>query len=410
MKVKKSTVRRATIYNQLSMLSNIAVGVLLIPFVLSSFGQEVLVLYIQLFAIKAVVEIFTSSMGGGIVRSMLDNGVNATMKLSMRLFHGYAALVITLFLLLSYLFLNANMWDVLFAAIFLGVSVAQQPFLQRLSALGYQHLPAIIRMIFNLALFGLILVFGLFFDSPSFQLIVFAAAGVSVLCYCLAVVFTLSTREEGGGGRSPSLREFMLGPFLGYAVFAGLLAVCFQIEILMLESFVGGAAFVLIIVAWKVPNISTQFIWRYSEVAGLEFKRARSKKVNALKSLEKVERNVAVMAIATSVGYFFFAKAGYSLWMGKEYADGLSFDMFFIFASGIFILSINRVYSAFLQLTGNVSVLAYEYFLIVLVKILVLYFLSSYYWMMSFCAWFLIEAICCIINRRLAYDEAGKEV
>ncbi|HHX8698887.1 TPA: hypothetical protein ACVO4Y_004454, partial [Vibrio diabolicus] len=88
--VRRKSVKYCAIVNQLSVISNIFVGLALLPLINSRFGVDALNEYILIFAYKSIIDLFTSSLGGAFVREMIDKGVKNAFKLSRMLFVSYA--------------------------------------------------------------------------------------------------------------------------------------------------------------------------------------------------------------------------------------------------------------------------------------------------------------------------------
>lgn len=397
----------AVIVNQLAMLGNIAVGVIILPFILSRFGEESLVLYIKVFAVKAVVDIFTSAVGGGFIKEMIENGVKEATKMSAVFFGCYSVVVIVAVSGMSIYSYSYNYLEVTAFLGFIVFALIQQPLHQRLSAAGYQYIPALIRLFNNTLLFITIVAVGMFVETPVFLYILWCLASASLLTFVVACVITVCLKIKSTADAKPSYFRFIKKTMVGYSAFAALLALCFQIEILMLEAYVSQSLFLLLIVAWKVPNLMAQFIWRYAEANGLQIKRVskNNDKVESIRQLNKVASKTLLVGCLAAALFLLFGSIGYNLWMGEVFGSQISWPLIICFTVGIVALSVNRVYTALLQYTDQVIYLALQYLVIILVKVVCIMVLVPEFYLASFIVWFAFEILFIFVNKRLARHE-----
>lgn len=407
--IRRKSVKYCAIVNQVSVISNIFVGLSLLPLINSRFGVDALNEYILIFAYKSIIDLFTSSLGGAFVREMIDKGVKNAFKLSRKLFVSYATLVVVLFFLqestinyfsFSYVFL-----------VFVVLSLIQQPYLQRLNASGFQQVAAFSRIIYNTFLFLSVVTVSLY-DFANFETIIYAVSWSSILAYIYIMLVSFSARKHKDilsswkEGDDINLKEFFISTFRGYSLFAIFLSLTFQAEALFLESQVSAVVFSVVIVGWKVPNIIVQLIWRYSEVSGLDIKRSIKKEKNGLYDrLKIIERNTLKISLPSSLLFLLLAGVLYKYWMGDEFAKLVPLNYVLLFSFLIPVLCMNRVYTSILQYTSYVNVVSKQYCFIFLSKLVVITFFAKFFPLISMLVWLLIEGFFCFYNRNLVKNE-----
>ncbi|MCY9875219.1 hypothetical protein OTK59_01435 [Vibrio natriegens] len=407
--VRRKSVKYCAVVNQLSVISNILVGLALLPLINSRFGVDALNEYILIFAYKSIIDLFTSSLGGAFVKEMIDKGVKSSFTLSRKLFVSYATLVVILFFFQE---LTINYFSFNYAfLIFIVLSLIQQPYLQRLNASGFQQVAAISRIIYNAFLFLSAVTVSLY-DVAGFETIIYAIAWSSMLAfsYIMLVSFSakkkqdvFSTWEEGD---EIKLKEFFISTFRGYSLFAVFLSLTFQAEAVFLESQVSAVVFSVVIVGWKVPNIIVQLIWRYSEVSGLDIKRNMKKSKNGLHDrLKEVELNTLKISLSSSLLFLFLSGLLYKYWMGDEFAELVPLNYVLIFSFLIPVLCMNRVYTSILQYTSYVNVVSKQYCFIFFTKLVVITAFAKSFPLISMLVWLLIEGVFCFYNRNLVKNE-----
>ncbi|MGR5336195.1 hypothetical protein ACPV5I_12275 [Vibrio gigantis] len=407
-KSKNGVIFKATLLNQISVLGNIAVGLILLPIINHSFGQDYLTLYIKILATKSIIDIFTSSFGGSFVRLMLDKGIEKGFRLSLFSFIIYGLLAS--FLLFFYIqFYDQKIIEYsILLSFFVFLSLFQQPFLQKLCASGFQHIPAIVRIVYNLVLFLSILIVSKYYKTGGFELVIKCLVISILISTFLAVLKTIKLNKDSYGIESDvNAIGFFKKSLTGYSAFACSLALCFQIDTFLLADYVSPAVFSAVIVAWKVPNIITQFIWRYCEVNGLESKRNWGG-IKVRSDILNCEKIVLISSLVCALCYFIFNSIIYSLWMGEEFSSHITDLTALIFSFGIVSLSLNRVYTSVLQYFDFVSYIAVQYMVIIFVKVIVIYFFSGSYPLSSLCVWFILETIFLFINRSRVFYEIRK--
>lgn len=407
--VRRKSVKYCAIVNQLSVISNIFVGLALLPLINSRFGVDALNEYILIFAYKSIIDLFTSSLGGAFVREMIDKGVKNAFTLSRMLFVSYATLVVILFLLQE-LTINYFSFNYVFL-VFVVLSLIQQPYLQRLNASGFQQVAAISRIIYNTFLFLSVVVVSLY-DFAKFEIIIYAISWSSTLAFLYVILVSFSAKNNQDifssweKGEDVKLKDFFISTFRGYALFAVFLSLTFQAEAIFLESQVSSIIFSVVIVGWKVPNIIVQLIWRYSEVSGLDIKRNIKKSRNGLYDrLKTIELNTLKISLPSSLLFLLLSGVLYKYWMGDEFAELVPLNYVLLFSFLIPVLCMNRVYTSILQYTSYVNVVSKQYCFIFLTKLVVITFFAKFFPLISMLVWLLIEGVFCFYNRNLVKNE-----
>jgi O-antigen/teichoic acid export membrane protein len=378
------------------MIGNILVGLLILPYINNEFGTQILATYLKLLALKGVVDIFTSAIGGNFIKLMIETNSKDGLFLSFKVFIIYSLFTSVLFIGYALLMdggLTLN--DIIFL-LFIICSLCQQPLVQRFTSLGYQHIPAIIRLIFNLTLTFNILLIPILFDEPMITHII-ACMFVSIcIATFVAIYLSILINDEGETRLEiKGILSFIKNSFIGYSLFAIFFSFCFQIEAIFLGNYLSDELFIILIVAFKIPNIIVQFIWRYCEVSAAEIK----------SKIMKIEKHLSLFSILIAIIFFFSSKVLYTLWMGETFSSNISVDLLVIFSIGIPLLSMSRLYTAFLQYTNNAKRIALQYFVIDLIKVLSIFVFIESYFLITFIVWFIIEFFGIFINRRLVLNE-----
>lgn len=405
--VKQRSIKFSTIANQVSVVSNILLGVVLLPFINNSYGIEGLNSYILFFAYKSIIDLFTSSLGGAFIREMLDNGIKGAFELSRASFFSYTILILFVYLLYELLLTPLDVSP--FFIGFIWISLIQQPYLQRLNASGYQYVGAISRITYNLLLLLFISTL-IFLESKDFDFVFVSILIASFISLLYIVIINFKAKHKEGSnwetGRSIEKINFFLNTIKGYSLFAIFLGLTFQVEIIMLSKYVNEAIFAALIVGWKVPNIIVQFIWRYSEVSGLDIKRKSVlPSAGVFKYITKVEKNSFIFSLTASVLFLLFGHYIYIYWMGDNVSNNINLYYILTFSLLIPILCANRVYTSILQYTGYIDILAKQYVTIFLCKLVSIIYLSSYSVLSSMIVWACLELIFLFFNRRAVKHE-----
>lgn len=404
--MKKSSIRIATFYNQVAMMGNVAVGVLLLPYIYYRFGAEVLELYVKIIAIKSVIEIFTSALGGGLVREMIEVGSEHGFSIAKKLFFTYAFTVAIVAAVGNYIYSLLDLVNFLMLSLLVTAVLIQQPYLQKMTALGYQQIPPLARLANSIIFLLGVLITGEVATNPAERQVFLCLAFGAITS--LLITFGCHVQVVGehclGPREAKSTWSFIIRSLSGYALFAAFLSLCFQIEVLYLSQFVEQALFLAIIMIWKVPNILIQFMWRYSEVGGVHLKREKDNIKRAVQ-FRDIERKVLVIAAFASVAYLILSPFLYRLWLGPEMYKGFSYDIVLVNTLGLMALSMARVYSAYVQYSDRVRVLAAQYIFICLAKVVFIVLYSSIYPLVSFLVWFFLEAFFALYNKRLVKRE-----
>lgn len=403
----KKSIRFSTWLNQLSVLSNILLGVVLLPFIHNYYGINGLNNYLLFFAYKSVIDLFTSSLGGAFIRAMFDSGIKYTFFLSRLSFGLYSALIIISCLIWNFVSIGkgVNIYFVLFIIL----SLMQQPYLQRINASGYQYIGAISRIIYNLLLLGLI-TFLMYFDINDFEYVylsIFISGSVAFL-YIIFLNLKISHIEKikWAQGETFKASKFFMSSFKGYSLFALFLGLTFQVEVIFLEKYVEGIVFAAVIISWKVPNIIVQFIWRFSEVSALEVKRKKvNNELDYINIIKSVELKSLYISLVSAFFYVLIAKYLYFYWLGEDVSGNIRDTYIYIYALLIPVLCMNRVYTSLLQYTFYINVLAKQYVFIFVGKFLFIATLAYWSVLISFIFWFFIEFLFLLYNKRLIKNE-----
>lgn len=398
---KKGGVIKATLLNQISVLTNILVGITLLPIINNVFGSESLITFVKLLAIKAIFDLFTSALSGSFVRLMLDTSLVAGFKLSIKCFTVYGFLIVVLSLIYGFFAEASSFYSSIPFLLFIFFSLIQQPFLQLLSAAGYYHVPAIVRIAYNISLFLLVYLFSK--NYTEFYFVLYCLLTSILISTFISLIYTLCIKNTlaSGSNFKVNLSLFFKNTLKGYSFFAICLALCFQIETLILPDFLTPLLFLSIVIAWKVPNIIIQLVWRYCEINGLDVKRSsKSLTLKTLLQIKKVEKQVLVLSVILSCSFYVFYPFVFELWMGKDFISEVNDIHMGLFSFGILILSMNRVYSSILQYTDYAFSLGFQYFIINILKVLSILLLIKYITTVSYIIWFTLEVIFLIVNRR----------
>ena len=380
--------------NQLSVLTNIGLGILLIPLIYRNFGPEGLSTYLELMALKAVIDIFTSSLGGGVIRAIIDGGGEDAFKSSTRLFSIYSiAAIIVSSVYFKALSQQTTELEIYFY-IHVFASLVTQPLLQRAVAYGQQHIPPTIRITQNTLYFSLVLIYAQTSPHKEINKLFLLMSVTSVLCLILSLTWSRKVPSPKTKSNKHFTIKKLSSSLSSYAFFAVFLSMCSQIETLALSHFTTPEVFAILISAWKVPNIITQLIWRYCEVNGAALK---SNKTLLPPSVPEVK--LLAISVLISFSYYFSGEYIYKLWMGSDF--NVDNSLMAIFAIGIVPISMNRLYTAYLQFTGHATQLGVQYLAICASKITYILLFSSQGIYGSFVIWFALEFAFYLKNRQL---------
>ncbi|WP_022964353.1 hypothetical protein [Halopseudomonas pelagia] len=393
--IVKSSIFKATALNQISVLTNIGLGIVLIPFIYNYFGVSGLAIYLELIALKAIVDIFTAALGGGIVRHIADGGGAAAFNASLKLFTSYAIIAVIVCYIYFTLTKQLGVDLILYFSAYVCLSLIIQPFLQRATACGYQQLGPVIRISQNALYFVLLVLYIGLSEHKEIDKVFTILAATSFFSLVLVVVVTRKISINQEDSCDFTVKDFALS-LSSYAIFAIFFSICAQIEVLFLNKIIVAELFAVIIASWKIPNILVQLLWRYCEVKGVALKVTRNSQ-QLSKSLP--ERGLLVVSLIVALSYYVMADFGYELWMGSEFNP--SATLIAIFAIGIVPMTMNRLYTGYLQFTSYATILGWQYFTICIAKILYIVFMGSDWIYGSFVVWFVLESIFCLINRKV---------
>lgn len=403
--IKKSNLTKATLFIQFSMVSNILVGIFLLPFINTFWGQEVLVYYIQLLALKGALDIFTSALSGNFVRLMIENNTNEVLSLSIRAFSLYSFVIIIVYFVFNIVSVDMFINNEICFLIFVVISFLQQPLLQKMTALGYQHLPAIIRFTYNTVFCVAVICSPYIFENVTASFLVYIMLFSSVITSLVIYFFNRVMEDSSVASNQDSNFIVFKKGFINYALFASLFAFTFQIEGLFLGGVVAPQLFILLVVAFKIPNIIIQFLWRFCEVYAVELKRNKFisdglQDTSNLANSKEYEKKLLIVSLFISFLFLLLSNEGYRLWMGDDFVKSLNFNLLVVFSLFIPILTLNRFYTSYLQYEDYVKVLGFQYLIIVVVKLVLISLLVSKFYLASFISWLFLEVIFLVLNRR----------